>query len=152
MDVRRHPGSRRHPHVARAALDEWLTEVGVAYCWAEPLGGRRSVPAGSPDTALRNAAFRGYAAHMRSVEFAAALEAVLRDAAVTTTAVLCSESVWWRCHRRLIADAAVLLHDAAVVHVAHDGRLTPHQLTGGVRRSDDQLRYDGEHAPQLPLD
>jgi uncharacterized protein (DUF488 family) len=136
VDVRRFPGSRRHPHLSREALQEWLP---VGYRWEERLGGRRPPPEDSPDVALRNAAFRGYASHMRGADFRDALEEVLASPA--RTAVMCSETVWWRCHRRLVADAAVLLHGSRVQHLL-GGRQSPHRLTDGVRVVGDQLVYD----------
>ena len=145
VDVRRFPGSRRHPHLAREAVADWLLRAGVAYRWEERLGGRRPVAPDSPDVALRNPSFRGYAAWMRTPEFRAALQDVL--AAPERTAVLCSESVWWRCHRRMVADAAVLLHDVEVQHLMPDGRLTPHLPTDGVRRAGDHLVYDADTLP-----
>ncbi|MBA3372914.1 MAG: DUF488 domain-containing protein [Euzebyaceae bacterium] len=149
VDIRRYPGSRRHPHVAREAMQRWLLDAGVAYRWAEDLGGRRDVPPDSPDLALRNASFRGYAAHMRTPAFTAALRGILDEAEQATTVLLCSESLWWRCHRRLVADAALLLHDAEVTHLLHDGRLTTHGPTDGVRRDGERLVYDEVAAPTL---
>ena len=146
VDVRRFPGSRRHPHLSREAVHDWLPRAGVGYRWEERLGGRRPVPPDSPDVALRNASFRGYAAWMRTPDFGAALDEVL--AGPQRTAVMCSESVWWRCHRRMVADAAVLLHGVEVLHLMPDGRLAPHAPTDGVRRAGDALRYD---AGALPL-
>jgi uncharacterized protein (DUF488 family) len=140
VDVRRFPGSRRHPHLAREAVADWLPRAGVAYRWEERLGGRRPLPPDSPDVALRNASFRGYAAWMRTDAFRTALQEVL--ARPERTAVMCSESVWWRCHRRMVADAAALLHDVEVLHLMPDGRLTPHPPTDGVRREGDGLVYD----------
>jgi uncharacterized protein (DUF488 family) len=145
VDIRRFPGSRRHPHLSRAAVAEWLPAAGVRYRWEERLGGRRPVAPDSPDVALRNASFRGYAAWMRTDAFRAALSDVLAER--ERTALLCSESVWWRCHRRLVADAAVLLHGADVLHLMPDGRLTPHVPTGGVHRDGDVLVYDAEALP-----
>lgn len=146
VDVRRFPGSRRHPHLSREAVAEWLPNAGVAYRWEERLGGRRPLVPDSPDVALRNASFRGYAAWMRTDVFRAALVEVLAEP--RRTAVMCSESVWWRCHRRMVADAAVLLHDVEVLHLMPDGRLTPHPPTDGVRRAGSDLVYD---AGALPL-
>jgi uncharacterized protein (DUF488 family) len=87
----------------------------------------------------RNDSFRGYAAHTRSPAFAAALDALLAQAAAVRTAALCSESVWWRCHRRLIADVAVVARGVPVRHLMHDGRLVPHPPTPGVRPAGDGL-------------
>ncbi len=140
VDVRRFPGSRRHPHLSREAVEQWLPRAGIDYRWEERLGGRRPVPSDSPDVALRNTAFRGYASWMRTDAFRAALDEVLAEP--RRTAVMCSESVWWRCHRRLVADAAVLLHGAEVLHLMPDGRLSPHPPTDGVRRDGDELVYD----------
>ena len=137
VDVRRFPGSRRHPHLSREAVQEWCP---VPYRWEERLGGRRPLVPDSPDTALRNASFRGYASWMRGPDFVTALRDVLDGP--DRTAVMCSESVWWRCHRRMVADAAVLLHDAEVRHLMPDGRLTAHPPTDGVRVDGDVLVYD----------
>jgi uncharacterized protein (DUF488 family) len=149
-DVRRYPGSRRNPQHARDALESALGEAGIGYRWEEALGGRRSVLPDSPNVALRNAAFRGYADHMATAAFQEALGRLLEEAARRVTAVMCAESLWWRCHRRLIADAAALLHGVEVVHLGHDGRLSPHPPTDGVRRAGDRLVYDvGETSPLL---
>lgn len=137
VDVRRFPGSRRHPHLSGDAMAEWLP---VPYRWEERLGGRRPLPPDSPDVSLRNASFRGYAAWMRTPEFRAALAEVL--AGPVPTAVMCSETVWWRCHRRMVADAAVLLHDVEVHHLMPGGRTTAHAPTAGVRVDGDTLVYD----------
>lgn len=147
VDVRRFPGSRRNPHVARPELERWLPAAGVEYRWEPRLGGRRRVPAEAPDADpwWRVTAFRGYAAHTRTDEFRAALADLLDDVAARPdggTAIMCSESLWWRCHRRLIADAAVLLHDVPVRHLGHDGRLTAHDPAAGARVAGDVLRYD----------
>ncbi len=147
VDVRRFPGSRRHPHVARDELARWLPEAGVAYRWEPRLGGRRNVEPGPEHAGLRNASFRAYAHHMGSTEFAAALDDVLTEADRTRVAVMCSESLWWRCHRRMIADAVTELHGRPVTHLMHDGRHTDHVPTDVVRAVDGVLRYDGGAAP-----
>lgn len=144
VDVRRFPGSRRHPHVARSELEQWLPAGGVAYRWEERLGGRRSGAADSPHQGLRNASFRAYADHMGTGVFTEALDEVLAEADARTTAVLCSESLWWRCHRRLIADAVTLLHDRPVRHLLHDGRCVDHQPTDVARVADGALRYEAQ--------
>ncbi|MEO3823209.1 DUF488 domain-containing protein [Actinomadura sp. B10D3] len=145
VDVRTAPGSRRNPDVHRDALQVWLPAEGVGYRWERRLGGFRRPEPDAPDTFWRNDSFRGYAAHTRRPEFLAAMDALLREAGEHRTAVMCSESVWWRCHRRLIADFAVLARGRTVLHLAHDGRLTEHPPTPGARlREDGLLVYDGE--------
>jgi uncharacterized protein (DUF488 family) len=151
VDVRTAPGSRRHPHVARAAMEAWLPAEGIAYRWEPELGGLRKPAPASPNVALRHAGFRAYADHMRTPRFAAALDGVLAEAASAPTAVMCAESVWWRCHRRLLSDAAALLGGAEVVHLMHDGRLQPHRPTDGVRLEGGLLVYDAGEAT-LPLE
>lgn len=142
VDVRRFPGSRRHPQVRREALAEWLPRAGIGYRWEQGLGGRRRESGDSPDVWWRVAAFRGYAAHMRSEEFAAGMERLAEDVAAATSAVMCSESLWWRCHRRIVSDVAVLLHEIPVRHLGHDGRTTAHQPSAGARVTPEGLVYD----------
>ncbi|MET7690288.1 DUF488 domain-containing protein [Streptomyces sp. NPDC005483] len=143
VDVRTAPGSRRDPDLSRERLARWLPEEGIAYRWEKRLGGFRKPSPDSPDTVWRNVSFRGYAAHTRSPEFVTAMDRVVGEAAERRTAVMCSEAVWWRCHRRLIADFAVLARGMLVHHLMHDGRLTPHTPTQGVRlRGDGLLVYD----------
>jgi uncharacterized protein (DUF488 family) len=139
VDVRTAPVSRRHPHVARAELERWLPEAGVSYRWDKRLGGFRKAAPDSPDTAWREDMFRGYAAHMRTEGFQAAMDEVLAQAAADRTVVMCAESLWWRCHRRLLADFAVAARGAPVRHLLHDGRIEDHRLSPGLRRRDDGL-------------
>jgi uncharacterized protein (DUF488 family) len=80
---------------------------------------------------------------MDSVDFESALDLVLSESARQAVAVLCAETLWWRCHRRLIADAAVLLRGAEVLHLGHTGKLESHRLTEGVRVLAGRLLYDG---------
>ncbi|KGM00448.1 DUF488 family protein [Cellulomonas cellasea] len=171
VDVRRFPGSRRNPHVARDELARWLPEAGIDYRWEPRLGGRRTVaaasraaaaegggaeaadgphgPAGADDDPgdpwWRVEAFRAYAAHTRTDEFRGGMADLLDDVArgPRATVVMCSETVWWRCHRRLVSDVAVLLHGVPVEHLGHDGRRTPHRPPEGARVTEAGLRYDG---------
>jgi uncharacterized protein (DUF488 family) len=144
VDVRTAPGSRRNPDVQRDALSEWMPAAGIDYRWEKRLGGFRRAAPDSPDTFWRNDSFRGYAGYTRDPEFVAAMDELLPEADRTRTAVMCSESVWWRCHRRLIADFTVLARDHPVLHLAHNGRLTEHPPTPGARlRPDGLLVYDG---------
>jgi uncharacterized protein (DUF488 family) len=139
VDIRTAPGSRRHPHVARAELETWLPEAGVAYRWEPRLGGFRKPAPDSPDIAWRNESFRGYAGWAREPAFVDALDEVLTDADDRRTAVMCSEAVWWRCHRRIVADVVVLGRDRAVEHLFHDGRLEPHRPEPSARRLESGL-------------
>jgi uncharacterized protein (DUF488 family) len=150
VDVRIAPGSRRHPHVSRDALAEWLPAAGIGYRWDKRLGGFRKLAADSPDVALRNESFRAYAGHMRSEEFGDAVDALLADVTGASVAVMCSETVWWRCHRRLIADHLVIARDVAVGHVMPGNRVESHAPTDGVRRGSDGLLYYDAGASPLP--
>lgn len=150
VDVRSFPASRRHPQFRRDAMERWLPDAGVEYRWEPRLGGRRRPRPDSPHGALRVPAFRGYADHMETAEFRDAVDDLLAEAGTRPAAVMCAESVWWRCHRRLLADAAVLLRGSAVEHLFHDGRLEPHRPMPEARVDGLRLVYDrGE--PGLPL-
>ena len=127
VDVRRYPGSRRHPQYSREALAASLQEAGIHYMHEPDLGGRRAVRPGSPHTAWRVDAFRGYADHMETPEFGAALERLMDRAARETVAILCAEAVPWRCHRRLISDALVA-RGVEVRHILGRGRADPHEI------------------------
>jgi uncharacterized protein (DUF488 family) len=150
VDVRIAPGSRRHPYVARAELERWLPEAGIAYRWDKRLGGFRKAAPDSPDTVWREDMFRGYAAHMRTEGFQAAMDEALTQAGTDRTVVMCAESLWWRCHRRLLADFAVASRGVPVRHLLHDGRIEEHRLSPGLRRRDDGLLvYDAGQASLL---
>ena len=148
VDIRTAPGSRRNPQVARAELERWLPAHGISYRWDKRLGGFRRPAPDSPDLAWREEAFRGYAGHMRRPDFLAAIDEVLAQAATWHVAVMCSESLWWRCHRRLLADFAEIARGVPVRHLMHDGTLAPHRRSPGARlRADGLLVYDGGQEP-----
>jgi uncharacterized protein (DUF488 family) len=149
VDVRSYPGSRRNPQYGREAMERWMDATGLRYHWVPALGGRRSLQPGSKHVALRNDAFRAYAGHMETSAFRQGLEELLGLAGGAGTAVMCSESVWWRCHRRLLADHLVLVEGIEVAHLMHDGRLISHSPTGGVRVAHHSLAYDV--GVQVPL-
>ena len=152
VDVRSFPGSRRNPQFAREQLERWLPAAGIGYSWERRLGGRRKPDRASVNVALRHDAFRAYADHMGTAEFHDGLDALveLADRTPDSVSVMCAESLWWRCHRRLLADALVLLRSVPVVHLFHDGRLAPHRPTPEARVDDGQLVYDvGVTAPLL---
>lgn len=164
VDVRSFPGSRRNPQYGREAMAGWLPDAGVTYEWEQRLGGRRrKVVERSRHTAWREEAFRSYADWMETDEFRAGLRTLTgpfdtdsRDAdsvsgpgerAPQRTAFMCSESLWWRCHRRLISDHLVLVEDIEVLHLMHDGRDTLHQPMAEARVEDGTVVYDGGELP-----
>jgi uncharacterized protein (DUF488 family) len=145
VDIRRFPGSRRSPWLSNDAMGSWLAEAGVDYLWEQRLGGRRRIPAGQGDDVdgwWRVAAFRAYAAHMRTEEFRDGLDVLLERMDHAPTAIMCSESPWWRCHRRLVSDAVLLLHGKPVSHLGHDGRLTEHVPPPAATIVAGKLHYD----------
>jgi uncharacterized protein (DUF488 family) len=139
VDIRSFPGSRRHPHFARAQMEQWAPQAGIRYRWEKGLGGFRKPRPDSQNVSLRNPSFRGYADHMRSAEFSDALDRLMAGVPERSVAVMCSESLWWRCHRRLLADVLVLARRADVRHLLHGGRCEPHRLTEGARLGADGL-------------
>ncbi|MEV5414252.1 DUF488 domain-containing protein [Thermopolyspora sp. NPDC052614] len=137
VDVRRFPGSRRHPQFGREALADALAGAGIGYEWAgEALGGRRSRRPDSRHTALRHGAFSGYADHMDTPGFRAAASELAERARVERLAVMCAETLWWRCHRMLIADA-LAMRGATVTHLLDVGRREPYRPHPTVRRGAD---------------
>ena len=149
VDVRSFPGSRHNPQFGREEMERWVPDAGIDYVWIRELGGRRRPVVGSKHVALRNDAFRAYADYMETPEFLGGVEQLLVVAERDPTTVMCSESVWWRCHRRLLADYLVLVRDIDVLHLMHDGRLTLHVPTEGVRLAGDELVYDIGFTPPL---
>jgi uncharacterized protein (DUF488 family) len=126
-DVRAFPGSRRHPQFGREELARWLPEAGIEYVHMRALGGRRRPSEDSPNQGWRDPSFRGYADYMATPEFAGALRELEQLARAKPTAVMCAEAVWWRCHRRLIADA-LTARGWTVCHLG-SGSAQRHELT-----------------------
>lgn len=148
VDVRRFPGSRANPAAARGAVPDLLAGLGIDYRWEERLGGRRSLTAAedaaSPDTWWQVPAFRAYAAWTRTPQWQDAAAQLWEQAQAARTAVMCSEAVWWRCHRRLIADVTSLQAELPVEHLMHDGRLRAHLVSEGARLDDTRhVVWDG---------
>lgn len=150
VDIRRFPGSRANPAAARDALAPVLAEAGIGCRWEERLGGRRRLSAAddaaSPDGWWRVAAFRAYAAWARTEQFRAGLADVLAEADEARVAILCSEAVWWRCHRRVVADVAALAHGAEVRHLMHDGSLVRHPVSEGAVLGPDGVTWPASEA------
>ena len=151
VDVRSHPGSRRLPQFGRGSLAAEVPAAGVTYEWRPALGGRRRPQTPSPHVALRHPSFRAYADHMMTEEFRLALDRLVSDADDGDVVIMCAEAVWWRCHRRLVADAAVLLRGRTVTHLFHDGRQQLHPPMPEARVDETGvLIYDLGVTGQLP--
>ena len=147
-DVRRFPGSRRHPQFAAQPLADALAANGIAYRWYSELGGRRR-----PDlqddagSAWRHPSFRAYAQHLQSEEFARGLEALLYIAKGSRTVIMCSELLWWRCHRRLIADVMVF-GGWRVTHILGAAEQAEHRLAPPASVQPEGLSYiASDHLP-----
>lgn len=145
-DVRSFPGSRRNPQYGKDIFAAELAGAGVAYDWIPELGGRRKLQAESPNFAWTVPAFRAYADHTDTPEFARGLERLLALAAERPTAFLCAETHWSQCHRRILADKLWSLgHE--VVHLIDPRRHQPHQPPPFLRVDGDRLRYDVGQQP-----
>ncbi|HUL19492.1 MAG TPA: DUF488 domain-containing protein [Steroidobacteraceae bacterium] len=139
-DVRSFPGSRKYPQYGGAALATTLAGHGIGYDWLPALGGRRRVSPDSPNTAWRNAAFRGYADYMSSPEFAQGLGQLIQLASQARTAMMCAEAVWWRCHRSMIADT-LCVRGIEVVHILDAKHHVVHPMTSPARVVGGVLSY-----------
>ena len=144
-DVRRYPGSRRWPHFARQSLAVALDNCGLLYMWLPELGGRRTPRADSPNTAWRSAGFRGYADYMATEAFAEGLDQLINLASGLRTAVRCAESLWWRCHRGLIADV-LRWYQFDVIHILGPGSTASHPYTAAARIVSGRLSYSAAGA------
>jgi len=141
VDIRTAPGSRKHPQFGKGTLAAALEQHGIAYGWEKDLGGFRKPGPDSRNTSLRNAGFRGYADHMETEEFRAARDRLIAASPGIPTACMCAESLWWRCHRRLLSDALTVA-GCEVLHIMDGGRQVPHRLTGSARVENGSLVYD----------
>jgi uncharacterized protein (DUF488 family) len=141
-DIRKLPGSDKYPHFNRDELADSLAREGIRYVYLEELGGRRPRKKGSKNTAWRNSSFRAYADHMETDEFRRGVEALLGYAAEARVAVMCSEAVWWRCHRALVADYLKSL-GVSVYHIMSERSSKPHPYTSAAKLVDGKLSYQG---------
>jgi uncharacterized protein (DUF488 family) len=141
-DVRSFPSSRKWPHFNQEPFAASLTRAGIEYRWYKDLGGRRhGVRADSPHTAWEHPAFRSYADYADSTDFGQGLDELTTAAATTRLAYMCSEGLWWRCHRRIISDY-LTIRGWRVAHIMPDGKLKPHVLASFARIVDGRVVYD----------
>lgn len=140
VDIRSYPGSRRYPHFNKRSLELTLPQNGVQYFHLPDLGGRRKVNPQSKNTAWRNEAFRGYADYMETDAFkdaAIRLELIAKE---MHTAFMCSEAVWWRCHRSMVSDY-LKARGWKVMHIMAVGKAEEHPFTGPAKIVDGALTY-----------
>jgi uncharacterized protein (DUF488 family) len=141
VDVRHFPGSRRLPHFNKAALHPTLAAAGIRYEHLVELGGRRPARPDSHNLLWRNASFRGYADYMETPPFRDGVDRLLEIARAGRTAVMCSEAVWWRCHRSMIADYLKAM-GTQVFHILGPHKVQEHPYTSAARLVDGRLSYE----------
>jgi uncharacterized protein (DUF488 family) len=139
VDVRTIPRSRAFPWFEKIYMQSALPKAGIAYCHLAALGGLRHSKKDSMNTGWRNASFRGYADYMQTVDFENGLKDLNRRRRRHRVCVMCSEAVWWRCHRRMIADAEII-RGIPVRHIMTEQLATPHELTPFARVCRKQTR------------
>ena len=143
IDVRSYPSSRRWPQFNQMELQASVESAGVAYRWFKSLGGRRhSRRADSPHSAWEHPAFRSYADYTETPEFEGGLKELMQAALAVRTAIMCSEGLWWRCHRRIISDH-LTVRGWDVRHIMPDGKLATHALAEFATVLENRIVYDG---------
>lgn len=150
-DVRRFPASRRHPQFNRADMEGYLARTGLRYLHLRGLGGMREPRTGSANTGWRESAFRGYADHMETPDFAEAFASLTRFAERQPTCVLCAERDWHDCHRGLLADR-LKVDGWEVLHIRAPGETEAHPYTAPARIVAGRLSYAADEGPQSRLD
>ena len=144
VDVRKIPRSRANPQFNEGTLAASLGPSGISYEWMMALGGRRGIAKSvSPDVngLWRNLSFHNYSDYALSAEFGAGLRHLLERGREQRCSIMCSEAVWWRCHRRIVADYLIASGED-VFHIMGPGRFEPARLTAGaVVRADGKIEY-----------
>ena len=140
VDIRRYPGSRKYPHFNKDALLGSLSKKGIIYSHFENLGGRRKAKPHSINQVWRHPSFRGYADYMETVEFKATVKELKTIASDHRTAVMCSEAVWWSCHRAMVADY-LKSQQWTVLHIMSTNKTTEHPYTKPAKIEDGKLVY-----------
>ena len=148
-DIRTVPRSRHNPQSAGEALSRDLPASGICYLHLKGLGGLRKARADSPNGGWRNGSFRGYADYMLTPDFDAALDELIALLRLQRTAIMCAETVYWRCHRALVADA-LQVRGIGSLHLLATGKASPHRLTRFAQAEGTRLLYPppaGEDTP-----
>jgi len=143
VDIRSYPGSRRYPHFNKEALEVSLPKNNIEYVHLKALGGRRKADAHSMNTAWRHEAFRGFADYMETDDFKKGIDELQRLAIKKRTAYMCSEAVWWRCHRSMVSDYLKSL-GWAVMHIMDKDKAEEHPYTAPARIINGKLTYKNE--------
>ncbi len=139
-DVRQFPFSKRYPHFNGSALKKSLEENAIEYEHFVNLGGRRPAQKNSKNTAWKNPSFRGYADYMETGAFKNAVDDLLQRTKTHTVAIMCSEAVWWRCHRSMISDY-LKSTGIEVIHIMAHNKTQTHSYTSPARIINGQLSY-----------
>jgi uncharacterized protein (DUF488 family) len=142
VDVRSFPGSRRYPHFNREALKDSLATAAIDYIHLPELGGRRKPRHDSLNMAWRNESFRGYADYMETDKFGEGIRRLLELARDRRTVIMCSEAVWWRCHRSMISDY-LKAKGVDAIHILAAGKSQAHPYTSAARIVNGELSYRG---------
>lgn len=142
-DIRSYPGSKRFPHFNKDALQKALPENSISYQHFPALGGRRKAAKDSKNTAWKHGAFRGYADYMETAEFKNAIAELEAVAIKQTTAYMCSEAVWWSCHRSLVSDH-LKWKGWQVMHIMGENKIQEHPYTSPAKIINGQLSYADE--------
>jgi uncharacterized protein (DUF488 family) len=143
LDIRPVPKSRHNPQFGQDLLPVSLAAAGIAYRQIPGLGGLRKPLKDSPNSGWRNTSFRGYADYMQTDAFRENVEEVAALAATTRCALMCAESVPWRCHRSMVADA-LLVRGIPVEHIINPGKRRPHTLTPFAKVEGTRILYPPE--------
>jgi len=143
-DIRSFPGSRKFPHFNKEVLAETLPGKEIQYVHIKDLGGRRKANPNSKNTGWRHIAFRSYADYMETETSRRVLKNLEKIASEKRTAFMCSEAVWWRCHRSMVADF-LKLHGWKVLHIMGIDKITEHAYTAPARVLNGELNYEKQH-------
>ena len=140
-DIRSYPGSRKFPQFNKEALEISLPQINIKYVHLKELGGRRKVNPHSKNTGWRHPAFRGDADYMETNAFRDGIKELIKDAVNQRTAYMCSEAVWWRCHRAWVSDY-LKAQGWKVMHIMGAGKAEEHPYTAPARIVNGNLNYE----------